>query len=502
MTEDNRNEFEHIDKETKPVNGTADSRSDAVSGEYHLAGSEIPRQDKAESVGINGSAGSYSRYNRTYAGASAAQPYSSQYTTPQANSPYYGAAGGGRYNSGGYASAGADQTSGALPPHAPVYSHMFSDGSKPVKQKKKNRRISVPTVVISVLLSLAAGFGGAFLADRILPAKSGGNTVMYQSVDRQGLESGVTDLSDIVNMTQNSVVEITTESLSTNGFFGQYITSGAGSGVILSADGYIVTNNHVVSGKTNIKVTISGKEYTAKIVGTDSTSDLAVIKVDAEGLTPAVLGESSSVNVGDGVIVIGNPLGSLGGSVTDGIVSALERSITIDGKQMTLLQTNAEINPGNSGGGLFNMHGELIGIVNAKSSGTSSGASVEGIGFAIPVNTVKEVTTEIMEKGYVSGGPAMGVQIIQISTQSAAQQYGVNRLGVYIVSVDEGMGAEAAGLMPGDYIMSINDKLVETTADITNVISEMNSGDSVTLQIVRGSELLTVEVVLSERTGQ
>ncbi len=488
---DDRNEFERIDVEYSSDKQPAECPADnGISGEYHLSGSDIPRSDDTAGLGRTAPTG----------GDEARRAYSAQ--GAGANAPYYGSAAPGFNAQPPHDPAGGQsgRASGPVPPTGPVYSHMFSDGTQPPLKKKRGGRVSVATVAVSVVLSLAAGFGGALLANSIFPPKAGQNTVMYQSVDRTGVETEVKDVSDIVDMTQRSVVEITTEALSTGSFFNQYITSGAGSGVILTADGYIVTNNHVVSGKSSITVTVGDTKYNASVVGTDSTSDLAVIKIDAEGLTPAVLGDSSSVKVGDSVIVIGNPLGSLGGSVTDGIVSALERSVSIDGKQMTLLQTNAEINPGNSGGGMFNMYGELIGIVNSKSSLTSSGTTVEGIGFAIPVDTVKEVTAEIMEKGFVSGGPAMGVQIIQISSQSAAQQYGVSRLGVYVASVEEGMGAEAAGLMPGDYIMSINDKLVETTADITELISTLEAGDRVTLQIVRGSDLLTVEVELSERT--
>ena len=195
---------------------------------------------------------------------------------------------------------------------------------------------------------------------------SGGNTVIYEStepkVDTSSV-AGSTDTAKVVAAVENSVVEITTETVTTSTFFGQYVTQGAGSGVVVSADGYIVTNNHVVDGATNIKVTLANKTtYDATVVGTDEKTDIAVVKINASGLTPAVFGDSSQIVVGQDVIVIGNPLGSLGGSVTKGIVSALDRQVTIENQTMTLLQIDAAVNPGNSGGGAFDANGNLIGI--------------------------------------------------------------------------------------------------------------------------------------------
>jgi serine protease Do len=192
-----------------------------------------------------------------------------------------------------------------------------------------------------------------------------------------------------------------------------------------------------------IEVTLNnGDVYAASLIATDSKTDLAVIKIETTGLTAAILGDSDALVVGEDAIAIGNPLGELGGTVTNGIISALDREVTVEGQKMNLLQTNAAINPGNSGGGLFNAKGELIGIVSAKSSGTD----IEGLGFAIPVNDVKEVVVQLIEKGYVAGRPALGVSVIDINSIQLAMQYGVSQYGVYIAEVLEDSAAEKAGL--------------------------------------------------------
>ena len=198
------------------------------------------------------------------------------------------------------------------------------------------------------------------------------NQVSSGSVTNASAASSATTTSDIVKKTADSVVEIATEGITTGSFARQYVTKGAGSGVIISSDGYIVTNHHVIDGASTIKVTLRDgtTSYDATLIGSDEDNDIALLKIEAEGLTPATFGDSSSLAVGDYVVAIGNPLGTLGGTVTDGIISALAREVTIEDKNMTLLQTNAQISPGNSGGGLFNSKGELIGIVNAKDSAT------------------------------------------------------------------------------------------------------------------------------------
>ncbi|WP_243427260.1 S1C family serine protease, partial [Gemmiger formicilis] len=272
------------------------------------------------------------------------------------------------------------------------YSYASAPQQPPQKPKKKyNLLLRVLACVGVVALGFGSGLGGAIVATR---TGLTGNQVVVQQVQRDTSDATATNSTDgttmsvqqIAAVVSPSVVAITTEQMSGSQtwFGGYYVQSGAGSGVIISQDGYILTCAHVVSGATSVKVQLdNGDTYDATIVGSDSTSDIAVIKIEATGLTPAVIGDSDALAVGETVVAVGNPLGTLSNSVTDGIISALNREVTVEDNNMTLLQTDASISPGNSGGGLFNANGELIGIVNAKSSYSEA----EGIGFAIPINT-------------------------------------------------------------------------------------------------------------------
>ena len=285
------------------------------------------------------------------------------------------------------------------------------------------------------------------------------------------------------------------QSASDTGYIGQTILTGAGSGVILTQSGYIITNNHVVEGADSINVRLrNGEEYEAKLIGTDSKSDIAVIKIDAENLTAAVVGDSSLLQVGELAVAIGNPLGELGGTVTDGIISALDREITIDGVNMTLLQTNAAINPGNSGGGLFNGRGELIGIVNAKSSGTD----IEGLGFAIPINDAMSVFDDLIEYGYVSGRVDVRMEMLEISHTATAYMYRVSQLGVYVYSVESGSYAQSAGLKAGDYILSVDGKEISSLADFNSAIDAHSVGEQVEISVLRGKTVHDFTITLTE----
>ena len=386
-----------------------------------------------------------------------------------------------------------------------VYSHTFEPSAKPLygadaSPKKEGRRHSVGIVILCVVLSTIFSFGGTFVANRFFPPETQSSIVVAEESSPQqntASSSSANSLSAVIENISDTVVEITTESVSTGSFLGQYVAEGAGSGVVIRADGYIVTNNHVVSGAGAVKVRLTdGTSYTATVIGTDAKSDIAVLKVDASGLHSATVGNSDGLKVGDDVIAIGNPLGSLGGTVTNGIISALDREIEISGQIMTLLQTNAAVNPGNSGGGLFDSNGNLIGIVNAKSSGTD----IEGLGFAVPINLVLTVVEDIIENGYVTGRPAMGISVYEVSNAQTAQQYGVTRYGVYIMTVNDGSGAKAAGLMVGDYIVSVNDTAVEKTSDVTSVIDGSSIGDVIKVQVIRGNKTLTFNVELMEQT--
>lgn len=381
---------------------------------------------------------------------------------------------------------------------------------QPPKKHKKGSGHKVLTRVVAGVCVVALGFGGG-LAGVVVASKSGligGSSVVMQTVDRntttdsgtQGSASGTAlSTQDVSSMVSPSVVVITTEQMvSSNTWFGgSYVESGAGSGVIMTADGYILTCAHVVSGASSIKVQLSGStdSYDATVVGADSTADIAVIKVDATGLTPAVMGDSDKLAVGESVIAVGNPLGTLGGTVTNGIISAVNREITINGTSMTLIQTSASISPGNSGGGLFNANGELVGIVNAKSGASNA----EGLGFAIPVNTAVSVSQELISNGYVKR-PVLGVSVISITDAQTAMQYGVTEYGVYIAQVTKGSGAEAAGLQAGDRIVSIGDTVVSQSTDVTNYIQTQSVGATVAVQVERSGKLMSVNVTLGDNS--
>ena len=279
---------------------------------------------------------------------------------------------------------------------------------------------------------------------------------------------------------------------------------GSGSGVIITSDGYIVTNNHVVEGGQNIRVCLQdGSEYEATLIGTDSYSDLAVIKIDATGLPAATLGTSSNMTVGDPVFAIGNPLGVLSSSVSQGIISGLDRTINVDGHNMTLMQTDAADNPGNSGGGLFNANGELIGIVNAK----SYGLDVEGIGFAIPMDTAKSIIMDLIDLGYVTGRPYLGISMQDVALRFGSGyssnpffSFGGNYVtGVQVVAVEEGSPAQNAGLQVNDVIVGLDDQEITGTSQLSALLYEYKVGDTVTISVLRGNETQQLSVTLGSR---
>lgn len=389
--------------------------------------------------------------------------------------------------------------------NAPYGQPTYAPQPRKVKKEKKplGRGAVTAAIAVSLVLSLLVGAGGGVLAARYFGGGSAGSTVLYKSVELQDQNGdAITEqmsVNEVVQLNQSSVVEITTEQVTTGQFMMQYISQGAGSGVIISEDGYIVTNFHVIEDATNISVKIDNEHvYTAKIIGADEQSDLAVLKIDATGLSPAAFGESANLKIGDQVVAIGNPLGQLGGTVTSGIISALDREITIDGQTMTLLQTDTAINPGNSGGGLFNLSGQLVGIVNAKSSGTD----VEGLGFAIPIDTAKPIIEDLIEHGYVTGRVELGITIIDISDEQTALLYRVSEPGLYIYSVNSGSAASEAGLQSGDRIISINGTEVENKTDFTDELEKYSVGEVITLRIQRGSNTMDVNVTLRESGRQ
>lgn len=387
----------------------------------------------------------------------------------------------------------------------------YSDNSNKEKPKKQKRGIGKAAVAVLVIVGLICsgglGFGGGLLAMKYADvsgssAHTSGDLNIKKVEDTAGTGTAVSSsdnlsVTEITNMVADSVVEITTEVVTTGRFSQQYISEGAGSGVIISEDGYIITNNHVISGANTISVSLrDGTSYKATIIGADSVVDIALLKIDAKGLTTAVFGDSSKIQVGDMSVVIGNPLGQLGGTVTDGIISALNRDIVIDDNTMNLLQTNAAINPGNSGGGLFDGRGKLIGIIVAKSSGTD----VEGLGFAIPINDVVDILGDLKKYGYVTGRIEMGMSLLDVTSEQMAWMYGVSDIGVYVYSVTNGSKAAEVGFKPGDYIKTFDGQEVKTADDIQKILDNHKVGDKVDITFVRRRQQYTLTLELEEYT--
>ena len=396
---------------------------------------------------------------------------------------------------------------GTTPP--PAGPEPQAEASKPPKKRRKHSGGRIVRSAAALVLAAAMGFAGGFVGARVGNA---GNKVVIQQVERTdssaasgtAVASGGMTTSQVSEMVSPSVVVITTEQVvySQWSWYGQnQVESGAGSGVIISSDGYILTCAHVVSGASQITVTIGDTDYTATVVGEDDTSDVAVLKIDATGLTPATVGDSDSLSVGDSVLAVGNPLGELGGTVTSGIVSALNRSVTIQGTSstntMSLIQMDASVSPGNSGGGLFNMNGELIGLVNAKSSSSDA----EGLGFAIPINDAIQVAQDLLENGYVSGRPYMGITYIAVTDAQTAAQFNVNAYGVYVVDVVQGGPADKAGLKTGDRIVSIDGTEIAQKDDLGTLMQQHTAGDTLSITVARDGQMQTVSLTLGEKNA-
>ena len=423
----------------------------------------------------------------------------------------------GTYGEAAQAAPQAEPNSGSdggavPPPEGPRYQAAQGSPKQPPK-KRRRKNGNIARSAVALVLAAAMGFVGGFVGAQV--GNTGGKVVIQQvapsstSSSDSGSASAVNTASgmttaQVSEMVSPSVVVITTEQVvySQWSWYGQsQVESGAGSGVIISSDGYILTCDHVVSGASNITVTIGDKDYTATVVGEDSTSDIAVIKIDADGLTPAIVGDSDKLAVGDNVLAVGNPLGELGGTVTSGIVSALNRSVSIQSSSsvntMSLIQMDASVSPGNSGGGLFNMNGELIGIVNAKSSSSDA----EGLGFAIPINDAIKVAQDLLENGYVTGRPYMGITYLAVTDAQTAAQLGVNAYGIYVVDVVSGGPADKAGLKAGDRIVSIDNTEVAQKTDLGTLMQEHSAGDTLSITVARDGQMQTVSLTLGEKNA-
>ncbi len=379
------------------------------------------------------------------------------------------------------------------------------DDPQPPKPEKGSFWKKTGTKVTALVLCCAltgglCGFGGASLARRggkatIQESGRTASAVSVKSVDGQTLMTP----AEVYASTVNSVVSINCSAVSTN-IFGQRVQSASsGSGFVITQDGYIVTNQHVVSGASSVNVTLyNGDTYPATVVGGDSDYDVAVLKIEATGLQAVTLGKSADVNVGDTVMAIGNPLGELTFSMSQGIVSCCDRAINVDGTPFNMIQVDASINPGNSGGPLMNLYGEVVGIVSAKYSSYSN-TTVEGIGFAIPISDVQTIITDIMENGQVTDKAYMAIKAGSMTEQMAAQ-YNINvTQGVFVYAVEKGGAGEKAGLQLGDVITKLNDTDITSMSDLSMAKKGFKAGDTVTLTVWRGGQEITLSLTFDEQ---
>ena len=377
-------------------------------------------------------------------------------------------------------------------------------------RKKGNGKRTVALVLVCALVGGGAGVGGAALYDRLTGPES--TTVIYEA-DRPQVETVVNtnqgqpmapeqlyaaNLPSCVGITVNTTVNI----------FGQTSTSAAsGSGFVLTQDGYIVTNYHVIEeavkdSSVTIEVSFADEtSYPAKLIGGEEDNDVAVLKIEATGLTAVTLGDSDELVVGEDVYAIGNPLGELTFTFTNGMVSALDRLIaTAEDVTLNMLQTNCDINPGNSGGPLFDSYGNVIGITTAKYTQSQSGVTAEGLGFAIPINDVKEILSDLIEHGYVTGKPYMGVQVVNVSDE--AQRYGI-MAGAAVQYVAEGSCAEKAGLQVNDIIIAIDDTAIDSHSALTAALSsDYRAGDTATLTIIRQQQEQKLTITFDEKNAE
>ena len=381
----------------------------------------------------------------------------------------------------------------------------------PPKKEKKKGWTSGKVVALALACSLlggAVGAGGVVLGNHMFSAPAEGPNENITHLLEGNRGSAVIDISkidttklmtpaEVYAANVNSTVGITT-SITTN-FWGYQTTSAAsGSGFIFTDDGYILTNYHVVEDSNSITVALyNGDTHDAKLVGYDEGNDVAVLKIEAEDLTPVVLGDSDNLNVGDSVVAIGNPLGELTFSLTSGAISAKDRAITMSGgNTMRLMQTDCAINSGNSGGALFNLYGEVIGITNAKySSSSSTEASIDNIGFAIPINKARSIAQSIIEKGYVSK-PYIGVSVTTVSAET--QSYGLPQ-GAAVKEVVKDSPAEKAGLQVNDIITHANGKEIADHTELVTLVGNATVGDTLELTVYRKGATKQISITVAEQ---
>ena len=404
--------------------------------------------------------------------------------------------------------------------YTPGYTFQPQTQPKPKAKKEKAKpgsfgRRLLALAVVAALIAAGCGITAAAVNSRwetrarsqeeALDALRAQLTELQQQLDTAGSSGPVSVVTtgdtlspaQVYEQNVSSVVAISSSVISSS-IFGESTGTSTGSGFILTRDGYIVTNHHVIANSSKVFViTNEGQEYPATVVGSDSSNDIAVLKVDAQDLPAARLGSSSELIIGDMVVAIGNPLGDLTSTQTVGYVSGKNREVTTDNTIINMIQTDAAINPGNSGGPLFNMKGEVVGITTAKYSGTtSSGASIEGIGFAIPIDDVLSMITDLMDYGYVTGA-YLGVTVQNMDPASASL-YGLP-MGAYVIEVVEGASAHRAGIQPKDIIIAVGEHKVESITSLTRSLRNFKAGDVSTITVVRGGNTLELEITFDER---
>jgi len=382
----------------------------------------------------------------------------------------------------------------------PIVTDNFQVDGVPAKKKGGAKRTVALCLVCALLGGVAGGVAVGAGTGTLFPTK----TTLYES-DRTPTAVTVAKVDGHTALTVDQVYANNLQSVvGVNGdvktnYWGQVVSNAvAGSGFVISENGYILTNYHVIDGVEDLKVTFAdGSTYDATLVGGEEANDIAVLKIEATGLKPVLLGNSDDMKVGEQVVAIGNPLGELTFTLTAGYVSALDRLITMsDGNTINVLQTDAAINSGNSGGPLFNIYGECIGITNAKySNNGSSSASIEGIGFAIPINDVMGMVTDIMEKGYVTGKPSVGVLLGDVSDE--AVRYGIPD-GAVITAVLEGSCGDKAGFQAEDIVTAVGETAIDSANGLVEAVKEYKAGETATFHVYRKGETLELQVTLDE----
>ena len=391
------------------------------------------------------------------------------------------------------------------------------------EQEPKKKHTAVKMTALILVVALVASIGGSLLTTAIgsitgrreeetpEPAEVAAaeeETPAFERVEHElpaRLNTNDTGKSlttvQVYELTVNSVVGSNTE-ITTNAFGQEAVAASSGSGFILSEDGYIITNAHVVDGATTIEVALfNGDCFPAELVAADSSYDIAVLKIEGKGMPAVSVGDSDTLKVGEEVVAIGNPLGELTFTMTNGILSALDREINIDGNPQSMLQTNAAINSGNSGGPLFDMDGNVIGVTSAKYSGsTMTGTSIEGLGFAIPINDALKVAYDLVEYGFVKGQAYLGVTVRTLDSDTAA--YYSLPVGPRVEALVTGSCADKAGVQVGDIIIKVDGEDVENNAGLQSMMKKRKAGETITLTVFRMGAELELTVTLDEKPSQ